>query len=138
MFPKWRALVHCCQHWTRRRRHVCSPPHSGCHILDWKHQERGVTHIHILCQSNCTISSRVATIHNIHIPIQKQTKQSSKTGRTPAGSKNINVIHNKNENTVTTHKCKQWGGFLFLKNLSLLTNMAGLLLCLKKSVLEWS
>ena len=48
------------------------------------------------------------------------------------GSKNINVIHNKNESTVTTHKCKQWGSFLFLKNLSLQTNMAGLLFCLKE------
>ena len=48
------------------------------------------------------------------------------------GSKNINVIHNKNESTVTTHKCKQWGSFLFLKNLSLQTNIAGLLFCLKE------
>ena len=45
--------------------------------------ERRYTHTHILCQSNCTISSRVATLHNIHIPIQKHAKQSSKTGRTP-------------------------------------------------------
>ena len=49
-----------------------------------------------------------------------------------AGSKNINVIHNKNESTVPTHKCKQWGSFLFLQNLSLQTNTAGLLFYLKE------